>query len=351
MRHILTKKLFESSTDDAKKIEQVLMNSTEGKDFMALGRWSHRMPRTGNFWLTPNTISGEFLITRDANTDLWKAVLKAPQVYDRQVENPKGGTLFQTIEELLREIWVITVVNSGLMIGKDKLPYEKWLEDPNCPVWNKEMKASEIDTVYLKSTQKDPIVTDLSTVFSSPEWVRKFDLLGMNKSWAEASGVSIGYQSIHSHADHSSIFVDLIKMYGCWQSWGDASFMPNIRVKRAKKKGFKFSMDFNTLNFVVGLGSIEEIENKVIQRVIKFYREYSLDHRAPGEHPLIKCFIAILQGGDAELIVNEIAALVEKEPTMIKKVPAEYRSEVAKKAGFSDSEADAISNASDFGII
>ena len=124
----------------------------------------------------------------------------------------------------------------------------------------------------------------------------------------------------------------------------------SLDIKLSNTKGYKSKVDQGYyLEVVIGDESLEAIENKSMARFLK-----ELDKSA--DDPILKVIASVLRGSgendeSIKTLVKFAADEVSKDPSILAKIPDQFRSDVAAAAGFTDAEADGISNASNFGII
>ena len=354
MKHLLTKKIFEAVTSDQEFLESEVNNSVEGKDLQALytgGRkWSYRMPRTGYFYVSSPYIAGEYKIERDANTDLWKSMFMGGGANGEQysIRRLDNTYLFNDIQELIRIIWIDAVVRGGSFIGEKKIPYKKWLSDPSCPVWGKGMAGKKINELYLDTISGGKLVSDISQLFSSPEWQKKFNELDIQVQ-RTSDQIYIYYRDCDSNSANMNLsFQKFQKLYkGMIQN---AYFQFSFKIKRANDAKIQFKREKpGEYSALVNGPDLNEIENKLVAKMLKGFEADVNGYFKNGLSA--QWMLAVLKGESVPDITDFITKYVEEEPTRISLVPDEYRKAVSAKIGLSDTEADAIANATEFGII
>lgn len=345
MRHLKTFAIFEGNMQDSLYLEGLLRTTTEGKDLEQIvryGKWdnnqwnyNYRTPKTGSFYISERY--SEIKIEKLPNGK-WGVTTKTKANIDLGEYN--------TAEECLRVIWAYLIIKNGIPTGAKQKEYTKWLLDPNCPVWGKMLGKNEIDEEYIKSLRSSgpPMIESIEDIFTSDEWQSKFDFLGVEP---RRSKERFNLHFSKYNTNPNSLFIMFAKSI-------DADYLSknskSLDIKLSNTKGYKSKVDQGYyLEVVIGDESLEAIENKSMARFLK-----ELDKSA--DDPILKVIASVLRGSgendeSIKTLVKFAADEVSKDPSILAKIPDQFRSDVAAAAGFTDAEADGISNASNFGII
>jgi hypothetical protein len=356
MKHIKSFPLFEGNMQDAQYAESVYLNSPEGKDIAAINRWGYRLPRTGYFYVTERY--SEYKLEKNL-AGKWTATTTTKSRIDLGE--------FDTVEECFRRIWAWLVIKSGIPKGSRIKDYTNWLMNPNCPIWGKALKLGQIDEEYTKEllNESPDIIDDITGIFTSPSWKEKFDIIG------------VGIRKQRRKKDYCDFYLDKYSIregnlgspfLTFWQALNPEIANPKeiYNISEIKIPGFSVNLslrkEFKTkdvgwgITIKIGDNSLEAIENKVITRYIKKLEKTGIEGYDPGEHPLLKFLIDVLEGKEMDenlfkTICDALAKMVEKDYTKIAIIPPAYAKEVARLTGLADDEVNSIKTSIELGLL
>ena len=357
MKHLKSFPIFEGNMQDAQYAESVYLNSPEGKDLAAINYYGYRLPRTGYFYVTERY--SEYKLEKNLSSK-WTATTTTKSRIDLGE--------FDTVEECFRRIWAWLVIKSGIPKGARIKDYTNWLMNPNCPIWGKALKLDQIDEEYTKEllNESPDIIDDITEIFTSPSWKEKFDIIGVVIGEKYRKKDFCGFYLDKSSIQKGNLESPFLtfwqaldpKIANPKQNYTDWMIIqiPGFRVNLSLRKEFKTKDMGWGIDMKIGDNSLEAIENKVIARYIKKLEKTEVEGYDPGEHPLLRFLIDVLEGKGIDenlfkTICDALAKMVEKDYTKIATIPPMYAKEVARLTGLDDEEVRSIKTSIELGIL
>lgn len=326
-------------------LEDVYLKSVAGQDLAAANLWGYRVPRTGKFYISERY--SEYLISKNPD-GTWRVTSTAKS---KQVLGD-----FVTPEDCFRKIWAWLVIQRGkLPLGKTTKEFSAWLLDSACPAWGKQFNIDQIQEVYAESISKETgLVTDISGIFTGPEWEERFEIFGKYDS-EDGAGIylkrtknSFELKFEMGMPKSPSFFKSMIEeAYRKEEIQNISWVVPTLEIHMSLKKQYKIASSSAVVSIKIGETSLNQIEQRSLETYLKYLRTHQVDNYAPGQNPFLLFTIEVMQGN----IIQALRGAVQTYPVLVKDLPQKYADEVIKLEGWSEEEIKAIAMSANLGLI
>jgi len=340
-----------------KELRESLNTTKDGRDLMAI-LYKRKLPEG---YLLKST--DRFYIDLGSKTYLRK--LPDGRWYYTALSDgrPFSQMYYNTMEEMLKDVWIKGVVKRAPHDVK-QADFRKWLQDPNCPARGKELKIQDITIMYLESLGEGYYIKNADSIFDDPKWKEIFNFIGTEKKISNDGlfrpTLSLGLLLPWDEKAPNFGFWEklLLPYFGNDKTqlrFGMIRQNIHIIVKSSPKMGkLTWEPSNGSYEILVGAKTKEEMEKKVIETIVKIIKgsQFILE-RNYEDNLIAKLMVSLFSG--AEEPTNHwakgMADFVLENPTMLEKIPSNYRKIVMQEAGISEDLAGTIEYANYIGLL
>jgi len=335
-----------------KELREALMTTKKGRDLRAI---LYRRKLEDGYLLKS---TGRFYIDVGSNAFLKK--LPDGRWYYTSLSDgrPFSETWYSTMEEMLGDVWIKGILKrTPLDVKRNDL--KKWLEDQNCPAKGKEFSIDDIIVMYMESIGRGYYIHNTNSLFTDPKWTEVFTFLGIKKRIVNDGNLrptfSLGYLIPINHENPQySFWENFLGDYLPKEDWYKkmAMLRNNLQISIKSSPSINKSISTGGLSIVVGANTKEEAEKKIIKLIIKGIKEnYIITDEEYEKNPIAKLLVSMFSNPSDQDWINQIAAFVSMNPTIIDKIPSSHREKILCAAGISEELASTIQYAKDMGVM
>ena len=334
------------------ELKEILASTTKGRDLSAI-LYKRKFP---DGYLLKST--GRFYIDVGSNAFLKK--LSDDRWYYTSLSDgrPFSETWYLSIDQMLEDVWIKGILKrTPLDIKRNDL--KVWLENQNCPVRGKELSIDDIIVMYMESIGRGYYIHNANSIFTDHKWLEVFTFLGIEKKIINDGNLrptfSLGYLiPTDDKNPQYSFWQNFLAAYLPNEDWDKKMAMLNNNLQISIKSSPSLNKSISTggLSIVVGANTKEEAEKKIIELIIKGIKEnYIITDEEYEKNPIAKLLVSMFSNPSDQDWINQIAAFVSINPTIIDKIPSSHRKKILCAAGISEELASTIQYAKDMGIM